>query len=421
MLYERWIEVARRERSEVALMEVSTGRSWTFGELEREADRSPALDGLVSPSGRDAAFVFEVLRAWRHGAVLCPVDAGQTVETLPELPAGCVHLKLTSASTGVSRLVAFTADQLAADVDQIVGTMGLRRDWPNIGVLSLAHSYGFSNLVLPLLLHGVPLILAESNLPEALRQALEIRPEVTLPAVPVLWRHWLEASVISPRIRLAISAGAPLPVALESALYREQGVKVHNFYGATECGGIAYDAEPLPRADDTWVGQPMRGVQLAVATDGCLEVRAASVGQGYLPADPQHLGQGRYHSRDLAEVGATGVRLLGRASDLINVAGRKVGPETIESVAAQLPGVGACVVFGVPEDGSGRNEKIVAIVAPSRSEALNLDIVRDRLLSRLPAWQVPREWKRVEEIAANVRGKVSRAGWRQRYLSGDLG
>ena len=49
--------------------------------------------------------------------------------------------------------------------------MGLRPDWPNLGVISLAHSYGFSNLVLPLLLHGIPLILAPSPLPEAVRQA----------------------------------------------------------------------------------------------------------------------------------------------------------------------------------------------------------------------------------------------------------
>ena len=52
-----------------------------------------------------------------------------------------------------------------------MATMGLRPDWPNLGVISLAYSYGFSNLVLPLLLHGVPLFLAPSPLPVALRCA----------------------------------------------------------------------------------------------------------------------------------------------------------------------------------------------------------------------------------------------------------
>ena len=55
-----------------------------------------------------------------------------------------------SATTGAARVIAFTAGQLAADVENIVATMGLRPNWPNLGVISMAHSYGFSNLVLPL-------------------------------------------------------------------------------------------------------------------------------------------------------------------------------------------------------------------------------------------------------------------------------
>ena len=62
-----------------------------------------------------------------------------------------------------------------ADAENIVATMGLRPDWPNLGVISLAHSYGFSNLVLPLLLHGIPLILAGAPLPEIVLRASATR------------------------------------------------------------------------------------------------------------------------------------------------------------------------------------------------------------------------------------------------------
>ncbi len=160
--------------------------------------------------------------------------------TLP--PKGCVHLKWTSATTGHARLIAFTAEQLAADAAQIVAAMGLRPDWPNLGVISLAHSYGFSNLVLPLLLHGIPLILAPSPLPEIIRRAAAQEPAVTLAAVPALWRAWHEAGGVPAQVRLAISAGAPLPLNLEQAVFAASGIKIHNFYGASECGGIAYDA-----------------------------------------------------------------------------------------------------------------------------------------------------------------------------------
>jgi hypothetical protein len=65
------------------------------------------------------------------------------------------------------------AEQLIADAKNIVETMGLRSAWPNVTVISLAHSYGFSNVVLPLALHGIPLIIARGALPEALREAAE--------------------------------------------------------------------------------------------------------------------------------------------------------------------------------------------------------------------------------------------------------
>ena len=141
--------------------------------------------------------------------------------------------------------------------------MGLRPDWPNLGVISLAHSYGFSNLVLPLLLQGVPLVIVNSPLPESIRRAASTVPHATLPAVPALWRAWHEAGAIPSNIRLAISAGAPLPLALEQDVFAKAGLKIHNFYGATECGGIAYDRSGTPRTDAACVGDPMMNVTVA--------------------------------------------------------------------------------------------------------------------------------------------------------------
>src|SRR5205807_1358532 len=144
---------------------------------------------------------------------------------ISSIPPGVVHLKLTSATTGAQKLVAFTAAQLMADADQIVQTMGLRPEWPNFGVISLAHSYGFSNLITPLLLHGIPLILSDSALPESLRQVINVSREgITLAAVPALWRIWHEGAAITRHIKLAISAGGPLPLKPAAAGISRSGV-----------------------------------------------------------------------------------------------------------------------------------------------------------------------------------------------------
>jgi len=177
----------------------------------------------------------------------------------------------------VARFVTFTAEQLMADAENIAATMGLRADWPNLGVISMAHSYGFSNLVLPLLMHGIPLILAPAPLPEIIRRASENEPGLTLPAVPPMWRAWHQAGAIPANVRLAISAGAPLPVALEQVIFEAHGLKIHNFLGSSECGGIAYDASETPRTDATLAGSPMRNVKLSLEASGCLVVGSRAV------------------------------------------------------------------------------------------------------------------------------------------------
>ncbi len=415
MLYERWQEVVRERRDAPALFDLGQDRVWTFDQLAAETERGPAPDGpWAYPRGQSADFVLTVLRAWRRGRVVCPLEPGQEPPPVPPPPAGIVHLKSTSATTGPARCVAFTAEQLAADADQLVPTMGLRPDWANLGAISLAHSYGFSNLVTPLLLHGIPLILPGSALPEAVRRAAARFPAVTLPGVPALWRAWWEAGAIPENVRLAISAGAPLPLALEQAVFERHGLKIHNFYGSTECGGIAYDATKVPRSDPAVVGTAVRGVSLSVAADGCLEVHSPAVGTTYWPVPAATLRDGCFHTADLAELSEGVVRLRGRAGDVINVAGRKVSPATIEEVLAAHPAVRECAVVGVPSADPGRGEDIAAVLVPRG--AVSEAALREFLAARLPAWQVPRLWRWVEGPLVNERGKLSREHLRQIVL-----
>ena len=427
MLYERWRQIAEEHRNEVALHDVALGERWTFAQLAAATEIGSSVAGpVVYPRGPTAEFIFAVLRGWRSGKVICPLEIGQSPPAFQRLPADCIHLKTTSATTGTPRFIAFTDGQLAADAHNIVATMELRPDWPNLGVISLAHSYGFSNLVLPLLLHGIPLMLTGSTLPEMIRSATTLSESLTLAAVPALWRTWHDSGVAPPNVRLAISAGAPLPLLLERAVFSANGLKIHNFYGSSECGGIAYDTSKIPRNDSACVGSPMQNVSLSVADDGCMEVRSRAVAEGYwwgeAADEPSSedtrptnstLGGGCFRTSDLAEISDGLVYLRGRAGDQINVAGRKVSPETIERAVLTNPQVLECVVFGVPSRDAQRTEEIVAAVVSRERE----EILRQFALESLPAWQAPRHWWFVEAVQTNPRGKISRAEWRERWLA----
>ena len=415
MLYERWQKVAHDRRNDVALRDLASGQRWTFAQLSREAEVPLAANGaMVCPQGHSAEFIFAVLRAWRWQAVVCPLELHKQPPTDFPPPPPCCHLKTTPPTAGAPHAVAFTEEQLAADAENIVTTMGLRPDWPNLGVISLAYSYGFSNLVLPLLLHGIPLFLVPSPLPVVLRSAAHAHWNLTVAGVPALWRAWHKAGAILRNVRLAISAGAPLPLTLERAVFEEHGVKIHNFYGSTECGGITYDATATPRLDEASVGRPMQNVKVTINRDGALLVRSRAVGETYWPEPAQTLGRGHFQTCDLAEITDGVVYLRGRTNDQINVAGRKVSPATIEQTLREHEAVAECLVFGVPSRNADRNDDIVACVtADGRGTTEEL---KQFLLRKLPSWQVPREWWFVKSLGTNARGKVSRAQWRKEFL-----
>lgn len=431
LAWERIRDSAEPDRR--ALADLRSGRHWSFGDLQAEVDALPALEPgtLICPRGFSVDLVFQTLRAWRDGAVLCPVERERDRPDpgiVTGLPRGVCHLKLTSGSTEKARMVMFTAESLAADARKIVSTMGLRREWPNLGVISMAHSYGFSNLVLPLLWHGIPLAWLGDPMPGAVAKVWAAPPDGgegwTVPAVPALWRLWQEAgALVDSRIRLAISAGAPLPVEWERAIFDSVGMKIHNFYGSSECGGIAFDGSGVPRACGDVAGEAMDETFLSVDGHGCLEVRSPSVGLGYWPGGEgvERLGQGFFRTSDLVSLGggtAVSVTLLGRSDDLINVAGRKVPPARVEAAIGSLTGVRQVLVFGIPSADAVRGEEIVAVVNWSGGEA---DDAAFRLQMRaidgsLEPHERPRHWWLCDDLAPDVRGKIPRHRWRERFL-----
>lgn len=430
-LFDEWRKTAAAFGPLTALIDVASGRQWTFYGLAAELEAlppAPAGQPLAVSAAGGPAFVLETLRAWRDRVPLVPLDSGGRLpDRLDGLPEWCVHVKSTSGSTGEPKIILFRPEQVAADAESIVRTMGITPAMTNVGVVSMAHSYGFSSLVAPLLLHGVPLAIAENPLPAAVASALAMVDDSVVPAVPAMWRAWHDAGLLARAagsIRIAISAGAPLPADLEQAVFRECGLKIHNFYGASECGGIAYDDSEVPRPDGSaLVGRPMRGVRLGVAPDGCLEVRGPAVGEGYWPPGSQGgeaLHGGCHRTGDLARVTGDGLELTGRAGDAINVAGRKLAPAVVEAVMERHPAVRHCVVFGVPSRNAARTDDVV-IALSLREDAARLDVeqaLRRHAAAELDAWQVPRRWVIDDSVGPDERGKISRRRWREMFLAG---
>lgn len=326
-------------------------------------------------------------------------------------------LKLTSGTTSLPRAIRFRAAELVADCDSICDTMGITERDLNFGVIPFSHSYGFSNLITPLLCRGVPLVASEDRMPRAILNDLARSGATVFPGMPVFFQKFAEMqnTPTYPALRLCISAGSLLPKVVAERFTAAFGLKIHAFYGSSECGGIAYDASDDLDCEEGFVGQPMRGVQISETAEkeGAIEVRSAAVGGDYFPQrDRSRLGGGRFIPGDLVRSSERGLVLVGRVSDVINIAGRKLNPLEVEARLAEFPGVKQVVVFGVPS--ALRGEEAVACVA---GEGVESPAIMRFCQTRLSGWQMPREVWVVPEIPTNERGKISRRALAESFLA----
>jgi acyl-CoA synthetase (AMP-forming)/AMP-acid ligase II len=328
-------------------------------------------------------------------------------------------LKLTSGTTAAPRAIRFRSHQLLADCNQICDTMEISDDDLNFGVIPVSHSYGFSNLLTPLMARGVPLILSRDRTPRAVLADLARSGATVFPGTPVFYQAFCEMGDVPPlpKLRLCISAGAPLPGAVAKRFHEKFKQPIHSFYGASECGGICYDRRGTI-FEDGLVGPPMQGVEVELIdptkTASQIRVRSAAVSDGYFPEpDEQKLGNGIFVPDDLLARHNSALKIVGRVSDVINVAGKKVNPAEVEAHLLRFKGVQQAVVFGRPTDAGLRNEEVAACVlaSPHVSESDLLRFCRNAL----SGWQVPKRIFIVDAIPANERGKISRRELARRF------
>jgi acyl-CoA synthetase (AMP-forming)/AMP-acid ligase II len=328
-------------------------------------------------------------------------------------------LKLTSGTTAAPRLVRFRSVQLLADCNQICDTMGILDVDLNFGVIPISHSYGFSNLLTPLIASGVPMIVSRDRTPRAVLADLARTGASVFPGMPLFYQAFSEMDDIPalPKLRLCISAGAPLPVSVAKKFRAKFGLPIHSFYGASECGGICYDRDARNEVEG-FVGQPMKGVDVELvdpnAPSSQILVHSASVGEGYFPEpDEEKLSNGIFVPDDLLARVDSGFKIVGRISDVINVAGKKVNPAEVEAHLLRFSGVRQAVVFGRSAGAGLRNEEVAACVvaSPQVSETDLLRFCR----TGLSAWQVPKQIFIMDAIPTNERGKISRRDVARRF------
>ncbi len=217
---------------------------------------------------------------------------------------------------------------------------------------------------------------------------------------------------IPPGLRAFFTGGAPTSAETVEAIEREFGIPLQNFYGASECGGVA--ANPMPP------GVRKRGsVGLSIAQEisilqtGEIAVRGPGVFSGYEngggPDKTAFCGDW-YRTGDLGYFDHDGYLFLtGRLGNVINRGGEKISPEEVEDVLRGHPVVRDAVVFPVPHEALGQQPAALIVPRTPREDLVDVNDVRHFVAQRLAAFKVPRAIVVVDTIPVGTVGKIQRS------------
>ncbi len=378
--------------------------------------------------------------AKRHGAVieerlgLGSIGVGQlNGEVEPEPVAKnsddrVAALIYTSGTTGLPKGVVLTHRNLLFIAAVSAQIRSLTPDDRLYGVLPMSHAVGLSVVLLGTLLSGAALYLAPRFDPVAALTALE-RDRLTIvlgvPAMFALLVDYAKAKKLSgplkfSALRIISSSGAPLQLAVKSAVESLFGMTLHNGYGVTECSPTIAQARVDEPRGDLSVGRVLPGVEIKLVDSGGQKVGDGEVGElwvcgpnvakGYYRAPEETAAainpEGWFNTRDLAQLKDGHLFIVGRTKELIVRFGMNVYPAEVEAVLNTHPAVVNSAVIGRAVQGAEGGEDVIAFVQLSTSASVSDTELAEHAAKNLAPYKRPSQILVVRELPLTPTGKV---------------
>jgi acyl-coenzyme A synthetase/AMP-(fatty) acid ligase len=235
-------------------------------------------------------------------------------------------------------------------------------------------------------------------------------------------------------LRRTVSAGEAVSAVIAERWQRAAGMPIAEAYGQTEALMLVlnHPGEPVRPGS---MGRPSPGSTVAVIDDQGRELQPGEEGDIALatPHPQLMLGYWKEPERTAAcfrdgpggrwyVTGDRGIAdadgylwYRGRADDIINSAGYRIGPSEVEDVLLTHPAVRECAVVGRPD--STRGEIVMAYVLPKDFEAAGDSLARelqDHCKSQTAPYKYPRKIVFVDSLPKTLTGKTRRSELRQR-------
>jgi acyl-CoA synthetase (AMP-forming)/AMP-acid ligase II len=123
--------------------------------------------------------------------------------------------------------------------------------------------------------------------------------------------------------------------------------------------------------------------------DNILWIRSEMAMLGYLNADAPFDADGYFNTQDCVETNGEYIRVLGRKSEIINVAGEKVYPNEVESILLEMDNVAEVTVSGKHNPVTGMVVKAkIRLIEGEPADAFKRRL-REFCMPRLESYKIP--------------------------------
>jgi long-chain acyl-CoA synthetase len=404
----------------------------------------PAARRIAGAAGRIfTACSGEAPQAWRGfpsipdglAASCPPPDPGRFRDPGPGAE---IYLNVTSASTGMPRVVATTASQLAGNTLGVCKALGLTSRDVHMSLFSM-HGHPHELFARGLLLGGVSVLTAAKYPREAI--ALISRHGVTAlmglpPQLEGLARvSGAEAGGLG-SLRVVEAGGMHASAEFATLFESLCGKRVTPVWGSTETSGVAMVGDPGEEGFGTVVegyavelrdpeGSPVEG-----DGEGELWVSGPGVASRYAgerASTDESFRDGWFCTGDVFHRTGRKLHFIGRRGGLVKSAGLKVYPLEVELALLRHADVAEAVVAG--ETRSSRGETVTAWVVARPGSEVTPSGLRRFLRGIVEEYKIPRNINIVPDLPRTPGGKIDRTAlgrppaapeWRGELLRTDV-
>ncbi|WP_026560291.1 fatty acid--CoA ligase family protein [Bacillus sp. J37] len=360
------------------------------------------------------------------------ISTGSTQLEGPELDEEDVAVILyTSGTTGKPKGAMLTHKNLYCNAVDTANYLKMNKEDVIVTVLPMFHVFCLTVALNAPLMNGATLLIVPRFSPDTVFNLVKTYQATVFAGVPTMYNFLLQYDKAQPEdlksLRMCVSGGASMPVALLKGFEQKFKVILSEGYGLSEASPVTcFNPLDRPRKPGS-IGTNIMNVENKVVNElgeelppnqvGELIVKGPNVMKGYykMPEETAFtLKNGWLYTGDLARRDEEGYfYIVDRKKDMIIVGGYNVYPREVEEVLYNHEDVVEVAVLGVPDPNFGEAVKCFVVV---KNKTITAEELMEYCQQHLAKYKIPSSIEFLEELPKNTTGKILRRALKDQIL-----